>query len=266
MKAWQFIAMNLIDTLERHLGRFAIPGLIRMIVILNAVVFLLGKTNPALLPWLDLNIEGVRHGEIWRLFTYILIPNPSSYLWILFALGFLWMIGEGLERSWGAFRLNLFYLLGMLGTTLAALAFGAQFSNTMLNFSLFFAFAWFYPDMEVYVMAILPVRVKWLAWFLAGVLMLQFVGGTASFRMALVASLANFAIFFGPELISQARHRRKVTDRRRQMVENSIPEDEPLHQCAVCKRSDITNPELDFRVSRDGNDYCMEHLPKPAAS
>ena len=258
--------MNLIDSLERRFGRFAIHGLIRIIVILNAVVFVLGKTNPALVPWLDLNIGAVRHGEVWRLFTYILIPDTDSYLWILFALGFLWMIGEGLERAWGAFRLNLFYLIGMIGTTLAGIIFGAHFSNTMLNSSLFFAFAWFYPEMEIYLMGILPVRVKWIAWFSGGLLLLEFIGGTASLRMAMIACFANLAIFFGPELYTEIRQRRHVAGRRRRFSEASAPEDQPLHQCMVCSRTDITNPELEFRVSsRDGNDYCMEHLPKRTA-
>ena len=128
--------MNLIAYLERRLGRFAIPGLVRMIVALNALVFICAKLNPALIDYLDLNPAAVLHGEVWRLATYILIPGTDSYFWILFALAFLWMIGDGLESAWGAFRLNLFYLVGMAGTTVAAFFFGAGDSNTMLNLSL----------------------------------------------------------------------------------------------------------------------------------
>ena len=81
--------------------------------------------------------------------------------------------------------------------------------------------------------------------------------------MAMGASLANLAIFFGPELVSELRQRRQVHGRRRRYAEASIPEEEPLHRCTVCQRTERSNPELDFRVSsRDGNDYCMEHLPK----
>jgi len=256
--------MNLIDSLERRFGRFAIPGLVRIIVALNALVFICGKLNPALLYYLNLNVDAVHHGEYWRLITYILIPATDSYLWILFALGFLWMVGDGLESVWSAFRLNLFYLIGMIGTTIAALFFGAEFSNTMLNLSLYFAFAWFFPNMEVYVMAILPVRIKWVAWMMAGLLLIQFFGGSTSFKMAVIASLANFLIFFGPELFAEIRQRRQVTNRRQDYAKAGIPEDEPLHRCIVCKRSDRSNPELEFRVARDGNDYCTEHLPKPA--
>ena len=259
------IRMNLLDTLERRFGRFAIPGLVRMVVLLNAVVFLCSKVNPAFLYYLDLNTAAVRHGELWRLFTYILIPQTSSYLWILFALWFLWMIGEGLESVWGAFRLNLFYLVGMVGTTAAAFLFGAEFSNTLLNFSLYFAFAWFFPDTEVYVLGILPVRIKWLAWAMAAMLLVQFVAGNLALKMAMVASLINYLLFFGPEIYARLRQRKAVGQRRQKFERAAPAEDEPLHRCVVCHRSDVTNPELDFRVARDGNDYCMEHLPKHPA-
>jgi len=257
--------MNLIDFLERRLGRFAIPGLVRMIVALNALVFICAQFNPALINYLNLNTDAVRHGEVWRLVTYILIPGTDSFIWILFALGFLWMIGEGLEAAWGAFRLNLFYLLGMVGTTFAAFFFGAGDSNLMLNLSLYFAFAWFYPDMQVYLMAILPMRIKWLALAMAAWLMFQFAVGSVAFKMAVIASLANFLIFFGAEIVGLIRHRRRVTERRQDYTQASVPEDEPLHRCVVCQRSDRSHPDLEFRVARDGNDYCMEHLPKPTS-
>jgi hypothetical protein len=257
--------MNVIAFLERHFGRFAIPGLVRIIVALNALVFVCAKLNPAVIYYLNLNPAAVRHGEIWRLLTYILIPGTDSYFWILFALAFLWMIGDGLEVAWGAFRLNLFYLVGMIGTTVAAFFFGAGDSNTMLNLSLYFAFSWFYPNMEVYFMAILPVRIKWLAMGMAGWLVFQFALGSLAFKMAVLASLANFLIFFGSEMIGLFRQRGTAAVRRKAYPQASLPEEEPLHRCIVCQRTDRSHPELEFRVSRDGNDYCMEHLPKPAA-
>lgn len=232
-----------------------------MIALLNGLVFLCGKYNPEFPGYLDLNTAAIRSGEVWRLVTYILIPQTSNFLLILLALWFLWMVGDGLESVWGAFRLNLFYLVGMVGTTAAAFLFGAEFSNVMLNSSLFFAFAWFFPEMEVYLLGILPVRVKWLAWVTAAMLLLQFLTASAAFKMAMVASLANYLLFFGLEIVSKICHRRTVTTRRQRFEKAAQPEDEALHRCAVCQRTDRTNPELEFRVGRDGNDYCTEHLP-----
>jgi len=265
--------MNVIDSLERRFGRFALPGLVRMIVGLNVLVYILSRLNPAVLSWMDLDPDAICHGQVWRLATYIFIPNYGCIFSVVFgqpgnaldtacSLAFLWMIGDSLEEVWGVFRLNLFYLIGMAGTTLAAFLFGAQFSNGMLNLSLLFAFAMYFPNTRILFFFILPVLVKWLAWFSAAMLLLRFIAfDDASYRMAIVASLANFLIFFGPEIVAGVRQRRNVAGRREKFAKAAIPEGEPLHQCAVCQRSDVSHPELEFRVARDGNDYCMEHLP-----
>ena len=265
--------MNVIDSLERRFGRFAIPGLVRMIVGLNVLVYILGRLNPSALSWLDLDPIAIFHGQLWRLVTYIFIPNYGSIFAAVFgqsgnaldtacSLAFLWMIGDSLEEVWGVFRLNLFYLIGMAGTTVAAFLFGAQFSNGMLNLSLLFAFAWYFPNTRILFFFVLPVLVKWIAWFSAAMLLLRFVAfDDASYRMATVAALANFLLFFGPQFVASVRERREVDGRRRKFAKAALAADEPLHQCAVCQRSDISHPELEFRVARDGNDYCMEHIP-----
>ncbi len=89
------------------------------------------------------------------------------------ALWFLWFIGEGLERAWGPFRVTLYFIVGMIGTTIAAFFGGSQFSNMMLFTTLFFAFAHFYPEEMIYVFFILPMKIKWLAWIYAGILLLR---------------------------------------------------------------------------------------------
>jgi len=252
--------MTFFDQLERRFGRFAIPGLMRIIVLFNALVFILGKANPALIGVLDLSADGLARHEYWRLITYIFIPRTTSTLFILFALMFLWHIGETLEEEWGAFRLNLFYLLGMLGTTVAAVLFGVAYSNQMLNLSLIFAYAWFRPNV---LLLFPPVPMKWLAWFLAAYTAYQFLGGPWAARGAILASLINYLLFFGPGFFAQAHQRQRVAGRRRQFLENSLPEDAPIHRCTVCGRTEQSAPELEFRVSsRDGEEYCLEHLPK----
>ena len=254
--------MRWLDTLERRFGFLGIPGLIRIVVAFSALVFLLVRLNPDFISALDLNPERLRHGEIWRLITYIFIPQTFSFLWIIFVLWFLWFIGEGLERAWGAFRLTLYFLVGMIGTTAAALFFGSYFSNTMLIASLFYAFARFYPDQVIYVLFILPVKIKWVAWVSAAFLLLGFFFNSNSYRMATVAALSNYLIFFGPEIVYEARHRHEVSTRRRRFESHARSETEPLHQCAVCGATELSDPNLDFRVARDGEEYCVAHLPK----
>jgi membrane associated rhomboid family serine protease len=253
--------MGLLDLLERRFGRFAIPGLIRIVAGFNALVFILAWLNPEFVQMLDLNRGAILRGEVWRLITYIFIPTTNSPIWIIFVVLFLWFIGEGLERAWGAFRLNLFYFIGMIGTTIAAFFFGGNFSNTMLNASLFFAFANFYPDEVIYIFFILPAKVKWIAWVSAALLLFGFVTSPNSYRMALVAAFANYLIFFGPGLVRAARNRHGTATRRRRFEEKSRPESEALHHCANCGATELTNPNLEFRVASDGEEYCLAHLP-----
>jgi hypothetical protein len=185
---------------------------------------------------------------------------------VLLALWFLWFIGEGLERAWGSFRLTLYFVIGMIGTTLAAFFFGSNFSNGMLITSLFFAFARFYPDEVIYILFILPVKIKWLAWIYAAFLMVGFFLGANSYRAALVAAFINYFIFFGPEIIHQARHRHDVSTRRKRFETQSRDVTEALHRCAVCGATELSDPNLDFRVARDGEEYCMPHLPKAVSN
>ena len=252
--AWQ-------DKLERRIGFLGIPGLPRILVAFAALVFGLSWVLPGFTSMLVLDPEKIRHGEVWRLVTYIFIPQATSPLWVLFALWFLWWVGEGTERAMGAFRFTLYFVIGMIGTTIAAFFFGSVFSNAMLVSSVFFAFARFYPEEMIYVLFILPVRIKWLAWIYGALLIVGFFSGSNSYRAALIAAFANYLIFFGPETIHEVRHRRSVSDRRRRFEVQSKPEAESLHKCAVCGRTELTDPDLEFRVARDGEEYCMQHLP-----
>jgi membrane associated rhomboid family serine protease len=254
--------MSLLDKLERRLGFIAIPGLPRILVGFAALVFVLAWLLPGFTSQLELDPEKIRDGEVWRLVTYIFIPQTLSPWWILFALWFLWWVGEGLERAWGAFRFTLYFLVGMVGTTVAAFVFGSDFSNLMLIASLFLAFARFYPDETIYVLFILPAKIKWIAWVMTVIFLAKFLIGPMSYRMSLVAAFAGYLIFFGPEIIYQARHRQEVSTRRRRFESQNRSEDEALHKCKICGATELTDSNLEFRVARDGEEYCVPHLPK----
>src|SRR5476651_485219 len=124
--------MSFLDKLERRLGFIAIPGLIRAVVTLNALVFVLVLLNKGFASYLALDIARIRAGAVWRLVPYILVPRMAYPLFVVIALWFLWFIGDGLERAWGPFRLTLYFLVGMIGTTVAAVLSNSQFSSQML--------------------------------------------------------------------------------------------------------------------------------------
>jgi hypothetical protein len=253
--------MSWLDKLERRLGFLGIPGLPRILVGFAALVFGLSWLLPGFVSIIALDPDKIRHGEVWRLITYIFIPQSLHPLWVIFALWFLWWVGEGLERAWGPFRLTLYFLVGMIGTTAAAFFFGSNFSNSMLLMSLFLAFAHFYPEEIIYILFILPVRIKWLAWIAGAFLLLGFFVNSNSYRVSLIAALANYLIFFGPEFFSKARHRREVASRRKRFEGDARTETEPLHKCKVCGATELSDPDREFRVARDGEEYCVEHLP-----
>ena len=169
----------------------------------------------------------------------------------------MWFLATALEESWGALKLNLFYLVGMIGCTVAAFFFGGASSNTFLNLSLFFAFATITPNYEIFLFFILRVRIKYIAWVLAGLFALQFVVLPAPAKMAMAASLANYLVFFLPGLIKDWRTRR--TDGLR-LAKFRSTEEVTMHRCSTCGRTEASHPELDFRVSADGEEYCTEHL------
>jgi len=267
--------MSWLNWLENRVGFLAIPRLIPAIALLNLFVYILFQFQPEYVSFLTLEPALVLRGEVWRLVSYIFIPQyflgSGSIMQSVFFLLYVWFmiwVGNSLEHAWGAFRLTLYYVLGMAGVTIAAFLLGAGQSEgnvlpLYINLSLFFAFATLFPNVQIYVLFIIPLKVKWLALFSLVLILLAFVYSPLVGKTAIVISLLNYILFFAPMAISNARHNRDVQKRRLKFASGSVPVDEPLHRCAVCKRTERDDAELEFRVARDGEEYCVEHLPKP---
>lgn len=194
---------DLLDRLSRKLERIAVQSLMKYIVIGMGIVFFLDIIfSGAFSQLLMFSKTGIMSGQIWRLISFIFVPPPSSPLFIIFALYFYWMIGEALEGAWGTARFNLFYIIGILGTILSGLITGYA-SNQYLNLSLFFAFAILYPDFELLLFFILPIKVKWLAIIDAAFYAWSLIVSRWPERIALLVSLVNIALFFGPDLYNR---------------------------------------------------------------
>lgn len=254
--------MSFLTTLEKHFGKFAIPGLIRYVVGFNALVFLLGLTQPAYLGMLTLNREAIFAGEVWRLFSWIFIPNTTSLIWVLFYLMFTWWIGDLIESAWGTFKLNLYYLVGYLACTTAALVFqGPSLGNTALTSSLLFAAATIAPELQILLFGIIPLRLKWVAIISAAFLGLSVLAAPWSVRASVLVAFSNYLLFFGPAFLRHSRDTREIAARRAKFQAVSVSSS-TLHRCETCGRTEVSNPEMDFRVTADGIEYCADHLPK----
>ena len=106
---------QLLARLERRFGRYAIHNLISVVVGGMAIVWVLSLLKPEFQERLWLDIGAVRHGQVWRLVTFLFIPPPSKPMWVIINLYFTWWVGSSLEQRWGPFKFNVYYLLGALG-------------------------------------------------------------------------------------------------------------------------------------------------------
>lgn len=194
--------------LERKLRRYAIRDLMKIIVFGQGILYALMMVMPTLgyrlYRLMTLTRSGLFAGQIWRLVTFVFVPPSSSPIFVVFSLYFYYMIGSALESRWGKVKFNLYYLIGMLAAVIACLLTGYA-SNTFLNLSLFFAYAVMYPDAEVLLFMILPIKMKYLALIDAALYLHQFIVGSASTRITIVLCLANVFLFLGGDLIQTIR-------------------------------------------------------------
>ena len=194
--------------LERRLRRYTIADLMKYIAIGQGLVYILMFVWPTLGNMLYASIVLTRsallRGQIWRLITFVFVPPASSPIFVLFALYFYYMIGVALERRWGKVRFNLYYGVGMICAWIACLLTGYA-TNTYLNLSLFFAFAAMFPNEEVYLFGILPIKVKYLALVDVLIYVQQFIAGSASTRVTIVLCLLNVILFLGGDLMNTIR-------------------------------------------------------------
>lgn len=253
---------RLLTRLERRFGRWAIHNLTWYIVGLGAVVFALEFAKPGFTSMLTLDPELVKRGEVWRLITFLFIPLDASPIFIFFALYLTWMFGTSLEAEWGAFRYNVFYLLGMLGTAAAAFVTGEPASNVYLNTTIFLAFATIFPDFTLLLFFILPVKVKWLGWLAAAGLVVTIATAPLGHKIAVVVAVANYLIFFQGHI--RQVFRRSATRARSAAQRTKFQPPPPrVRRCAICGKSD-DQPDVDIRVcscDRCGKptEYCLEH-------
>lgn len=278
------------SSFERKFGKYAIKNLSFVLICCYAVGYMLEMIDRSgtLILYLTLDPYAILHGQVWRLVTWILIPPPSgNIIFTLIMLYFYCSIGTTLEKTWGTYRYNVYLFQGMLFTIAGSfLLMGFQylfqsesialvgpdyyflvnslyFSTYYINMSIFLAFAVTFPDVQVMLMFIILIKVKWLGIIEAVFLLLAFIQTDAVGRFVIAASLLNFVVFFITS--RNMMHLRPKEIRRRQEFKHDVRRKTGVtkHKCAICGRTEVDSPQMQFRFCSkcDGNyEYCEEHL------
>ena len=274
--------MNWLDKLERKLGRFAIPSLTVYLLAAYVIGFGIVYLMPEMISYITLEPALILRGQVWRIVSWVLIPPATNLISLVFLVLLYFSLGTALGRTWGTFRYNVYIFSGLLFTVIAVfLLYGFYYfrygvevplymvgmvGTNYITMSIFLAFAAIYPDMEVMLYFILPIKMKWMALVYAAMAAYYFIRGGAGERVAIAASLLNFVIFFlssrnvrrfGPK--EQARKARF----RRQSAPHMKYTNGAKHRCAVCGRTELDDPCLEFRYCSKcaGNyEYCQDHL------
>ena len=256
--------MRWLDRLEQRFGRLGIPNLIFSITAGRALAYVIALRFPAYVDHLVLYPAAVWRGEVWRLATFLFTPPMGGLLVAIVELYFTFLVGSILERYWGDFKFTFYYLFGAVATALVSLILRVPLTPSFLNVSLFLAFATLFPDFTVLLFFIIPVKVKYLGWFSAGLMAWAFWASGLSGRMAILAAFGNYLIFFSPGLIDWVR-RRKPASPASPLPLPEWPTAPPTHLCAECGATEHANPDLEFRWCScpkcgDGREFCMPHL------
>ncbi len=278
---------------EKKFGKYAVPNLTFILIACYVAGYLLQWLAPGIMNFLTLNPYAILHGQVWRLVTWVISPPSTFDIFTIIMLLFYWNLGTSLERTWGDWQYNVYIFTGILLTVVGSFvcmglyylilgdiltpeyasqvfAMGArQFSTYYINMSIFLAFAMTFPEVQVLLMFVIPVRVKWLG-IVYGVFLIVELFEYYSYGMyfwfsvaAIAASLINFLIFYlrtkNTIHLSPKQVKRKMEFRQDIRRNSRITK----HKCAICGRTEDDDPTLEFRFCSkcNGNyEYCQYHL------
>ena len=273
----------------RKHSRLGIPGLMKYIVIGNILVFILDMFGVggvyAASNLLSFSSSSILHGEVWRLITFVFVPyiagrRIADFLWLAILLYFYYWIGTALEREWGTAKFTIFYLFGVVLNILMGFVVGVA-TMSYVNLSMFFAFATLFPDMQVLLFFIIPVKVKWLAWvdaaFFAFTIVRLLVAGHPLYALLPVIAILNYLLFFASDIGDTLGYWKRRADSRvgrktgpkvinfnnAKTKTKAGAKEAYLHKCAVCGKTDVSDPGMEFRYCSKCNGYycyCIDHI------
>ena len=264
-----------------------IPNLMLYITLGTALVYLfsLATNSYYLYGLLCFDRELILRGQIWRLFTYPLTYRAGSVILTAISLLCYYSLGRAMENIWGTCRFTLYYLSGIVLMDIYCMIFGGQASVTYLNLSLFLGYATMYPNASFLLFYIIPVK----AWIFALVDLVLVLSSlfTDPFPANLfsVISLANYFLFFGKDVLNVIPMSWRINARRllrRKKSGKAAPKAKVIpfdagsyeastatvkapytHRCTICGRTDVSDPELEFRYCSRCKGYycyCQDHI------
>ncbi len=265
-----------------------IPNLMLYISLGCGLVYLMTQVtqNPILYELLVFDRAKILQGQVWRLISYPLTFYSGNILLMFVALMCYYSLGRAMENLWGTLRFNLFYLCGVVMMDVYCMIFGGQADVTYLNLSLFLSYATLYPDSQFLLFFIIPVK----AWIFAlvdlAIVVYGFLAYPFPYNFFSVVSLANYFLFFGKDVLNvipmswranaarlfRKKHYAPKSERPKVVpfpnagsYEATVakPKEPYTHRCTICGRTDVTNPELEFRYCSRCNGYycyCEEHI------
>ena len=273
---------------NRHMG---IPNLMLYITIGTAIVYLMSEMagNYTLYNVLCFDRGSILRGQIWRLFTYPLTYGAGSYNLLLIAISLLcyFSLGRAMENMWGTLRFNLYYFTGMVMMDIYCMIFGGRADVTYLNLSLFLSYATMFPDSSFLLFFIIPVKAWIFALFDLALVLLDFFTLPFPYNLFPVISLANYFLFFGKGVLNvipaawRINARRLFRKGKSKVTKSEGPKVIPFptagsyeasaakpkapytHRCTVCGRTDVSDPDLEFRYCsrcKGYHCYCEEHI------
>ncbi|HUJ16706.1 MAG TPA: hypothetical protein VL197_01825 [Nitrospirota bacterium] len=252
--------MSLLDRLDRKLRRYAIPNVTLYIILGQVLFFVFALSGRFILERVLLIPDRVLAGEWWRLITFVFIPPATSPIFAFFAWYLFYLMGNALEGRWGAFRYNVFLLVGYAVTVAVTFLFPYfAATNIFIAGSVFLAFAYLYPDFQLYLFFILPVKIKWLALLTWLGYAYEMITGSWHTRLLVLASISNFLLFFGRDILWRMKAgNRKMVFQSKQYTTGR----EPFHTCAACGKTDLSDPQMEFRYCPEcgGLGYCKDHI------
>lgn len=268
---------NWLDKMERRFGRYAIRNLTMYLLAGYAIGYLLSFTMPQLLTYFTLEPALILKGQVWRLLSWVIIPPNDNIIFVIFMMLLYYSLGNTLESYWGAFRYNVYIFSGILFTVIGAFivngliggitGFGSLYSTYYINMSIFLACASIMPDYQLLLYGIIPIKMKWLAVLDVVLLAVDAVQGGLIIRIVIIASLLNFIIFFFCNRNLRGHSPKQAARRKKFQKQISRPQNQYVggakHRCAVCGRTELDNPTLEFRYCSkcNGNyEYCQGHL------